>query len=344
MLGRGARREELPHNRANGVTLGLWREWYRGSTAVVKAIGRRADAPAHWAPSDDPRHWNYWRREILAYRTGLPARLGLCAPEVLDVVAGPDDSTELRLEDVEGRHGAGLTIDDVAAAAHGLGAGQGDPRHQPDHPWLSRGFLRAYTASKPFDRSLLDRDDLWGQPLIAEHLEGLRAPLVALRDERDRLVGLVEGAPRAVCHLDAWMNNVIRRPDGEVVFVDWAFVGDGALGEDPSNLVIDSVMDLMWPVARLDELDAAVWEAYRAGLHAAGWRGDDRLVRLAMCAAAVKYEWLPVVLLLQAGQAEHRAYGRPAEADALFAARAAGLGLVVRHAAEARRLAGQLGR
>ena len=53
----------------------------------------------------------------------------------------------------------------------------------------------------------------------------------------------MERLPRAVCHLDVWPNNIIRRAAGEIVLVDWAFAGDGALGEDIGNLVPDCVFD-----------------------------------------------------------------------------------------------------
>lgn len=342
---RSPRREPLRHNRANGVTVGIWREWYRGSTCVVKQIGRRADAPPHWAPSEEPTHWNYWRREPLVYRSGLPRRLGLGAPELVDLVSDDRGGVSLKLEDVQGRTGASLTLDDHAAVALALGRSQGRRPDGLDESWLSRGFLRDYSGSKPFDRALLDVDDLWRTPLASDFLAELREPMVRLRDDREALLALVEGCPRAVCHLDAWAMNVFRRPDGEVVLVDWGFVGDGAVGEDPSNLVIDSVMDLMWPLERLDELDDAVFRSYLRGLRDAGWQGDEREVRLAMCASAVKYEWLPVVVLLQAAQdTPAHAYGAPAAAEELLAARAAGLRLVARYADEARRLADALSR
>jgi hypothetical protein len=57
-------------------------------------------------------------------------------------------------------------------------------RCRPEEVWLSRGFLRAYSRSRPVS---------W------------------------------------VCQLDAWPNNLITRHDGEPVWLDWAFVGDGAL-------------------------------------------------------------------------------------------------------------------
>lgn len=50
----------LPHHPLNGVTAGVWRE---GDVVRKIHTRRRTDAPAHWASSEDPRHWNHWRRE-----------------------------------------------------------------------------------------------------------------------------------------------------------------------------------------------------------------------------------------------------------------------------------------
>jgi len=74
--------EPLIHNPLNGVTAGVWK---RGDV-VHKVLTRRREAPPHWASSEDPRHWNYWRREALVSASGLPERLGLRAPHLLEMV------------------------------------------------------------------------------------------------------------------------------------------------------------------------------------------------------------------------------------------------------------------
>jgi hypothetical protein len=329
----------LDHNPLNGVTGGLW----RSGGAVHKLLTRRPDAPAHWAASTEPRHWNYWRREALVHESRLPARLGLGAPDVLAIERRPD-GIELVFEDVEGRHGAQLVIADIAAAAADLGRAQGGPGlvdgpgYVGDAPWLSRGFLADYSGSRPTDWALLADDAAWAQPLVARHFDAdLRAGLVRLHDCRGELLAVLAGLPRVIAHLDAWPANLIRRPSGEVVFLDWGFAGDGALGEDVGNLVPDSVFDRHVPVERLEELAAACEAAYLDGLHAAGWDGDERLVALGIRAAAVKYDWLAPRLLAQGGEAEHLAYGRGSaiDPDARYAAAAAGLRLCARWAGEA---------
>jgi hypothetical protein len=332
--------EPLTHNPLNGVTAGVWK---RGNV-VHKVLTRRRAAPRHWASSEDPRHWNYWRREALVYASDLPKRLGLGAPGLLELVESPEGDVELRLEHVEGRHAATLAIEDLEAVAQALGRVQGR-RDLPDEPWLSRGFLRAYSGSRPVDLALIDDDDAWAQPLMREHFDAaLRQGLVRLHRGRDRLLTLMEELPRTVCHLDVWPNNLIRQPHGDILFLDWAFVGDGALGEDIGNLIPDAVFDVLLPHDLLDELDERLTRAYLGGLREAGWTGDVRLVRLGICASAVKYDWLTAFCLEHARDEEHPDYGRKGgvDADRRYAARAAGLALCARWTREAEELADTL--
>jgi hypothetical protein len=68
------------------------------------------------------------------------------------------------------------------------------------------------------------------------------------------------------------------------------------------------VFDQFLPAERIGELDRAVTDAYLAGLAEAGWNGDPQLVRLAICASAVKYHWLAPRMVRGAGGPQ-RAYG-----------------------------------
>ncbi|KPI06722.1 hypothetical protein OK006_6265 [Actinobacteria bacterium OK006] len=58
----------------------------------------------------------------------------------------------------------------------------------------------------------------------------------------------------------------------------------------PAGTGPGSVWDLFLPAARLPEPAAAAYEAHVHGLRESGWRGDERLVRLGVCASAVKYD------------------------------------------------------
>ena len=66
-------------------------------SAVLKVLGRSGN------DDEDERGWDYWRREALAYRSGLLAQLpgGLAAPRLLHATEGVGGRQELWLEAVE---------------------------------------------------------------------------------------------------------------------------------------------------------------------------------------------------------------------------------------------------
>ena len=155
----------------------------------------------------------------------------------------------------------------------------------------------------------------------------------------------MERLPRTLCHLDVWPNNLFARNDGTFTLVDWSFVGEGALGEDVGNLVPDSVFDLFVPARMLASLDRKVFDGYLSGLREAGWDGDERTVRLGMCASAIKYEWLGPLMLQRASEARQLRYGGEETADTglLYAERGRALAFLASWAEEAKALAQELG-
>jgi hypothetical protein len=316
--------EPLVHNPENGVTGGIWRVRRADGTSAVRKVllPPGAGSPgklAYWVASDRPDHWNYWRRELVAYeRRAVQAwdELALDMPALLDVVARPDGGVELWLEDVAGQPGPRWEPAVHAVAARALGRAQGraaSDRTWRGWDWLSRGFIRGYAESKPVDEALWTDDEAWAHDLVAPNLRPLREALHRLHVERDRWYGLLGRLPRTLCHLDVWPANLIARPDGRTALLDWSFVGDGALGEDPGNLIPDSVLDDFLPGERIGEVDRAVTGAYLAGLAEAGWGGDPRLVRLAMCASVVKYHWLVPFMVRGASGAQRQYGGAPAD-------------------------------
>jgi hypothetical protein len=229
-----------------------------------------------------PTHFRYWRREQLVYEQGVPApyvEAGLRAPRLLGVYEEPTGEVALWLEDVGGTPGTSWQPHRYARAARLLGRAQGrlhlEPPPEPAH--LSRDFLADYlTVWNRIPWRLLDSDEAWSQPLVAAHFPpGLRAAMGRLRREQDTFVNWVRTSPRTLSHLDFWASNLIDA-EGGMVLLDWAFLGDGALGEDVGNLVPEAAFDLWLPAALLPEIDRLVFDGYVAGLREAGWADEAR--------------------------------------------------------------------
>lgn len=294
--------EALQHNAANEATGGIWRVTGPGGTAILKHATPGNGAVGHWAASDDARHWNYWKREYLAYTSGEAGRYGegtdLSAPRLLDAAERPDGSAELWLEDLDGPAGSEWAPERLAHFARQLGLAQARHAAAPEQPWHSRTWLRQYAGGRVFG------DIAWDHPAAARHWpDELRAGLRAIWKRRGDLFDRAEALPQTLCHLDVWPMNLTTRGEAPVL-LDWAFVGRGAAGEDIANLIADTFLDGLQPVERLGEVKGALIDAYRAGLAEAGWRGDEVETAIAVTGAA-KYCWLAPTILGRLAQ------GRP---------------------------------
>jgi hypothetical protein len=331
----------LSHRVINQITGGLWRvsggalvggapvAW----SLVLKVLRlAAADAASEFAPSTIPSHWNYWRREELAYRTGLLGNLpaGLVAPRCLLVTEPAADEVWLWLEEIAGTPATDWPIARFALAARQLGQFQGmyaaGKQPLPDEPWLSRDWLRAWTPDEAGVALDLVHDPApWRHPLLRDLLPASAAAIVAwLWQERAALIARVARAPRTLCHFDLWPRNLFSRPsaqaDEETVLLDWSQTGIGGLAEDCANLVCDSVWMQTADGQSLPEFERVVLNGYQAGLRDAGWAGDWQEIHAAYAAvAALRFGLLAGRVLAmardEAGYAElERRYQRPARA------------------------------
>ena len=94
-------------------------------------------------------------------------------------------------------------------------------------------------------------------------------------------MALTEPAERTLCHLDVWPANLVDDA-GASVLLDWSFTGDGAVGEDVANLVVDSFTDGLMDIALLPELADRATDGYINGLRDGGWSGSADSVRTAV--------------------------------------------------------------
>lgn len=308
----GDERIALRHNEGNAATGGIFRVGGavgvpgRSDSRILKIARPPTEPPATssaWQTSDAPDHFNYWRREVYAYETGFADSAyrdaGIRAPRLESVVALPDGRVELWLEDVSGASGFDLSVARLGRFGHELGAAQarwvGRVPGPGELPWLSRRWLAQYLSNGPGSNVRITDTD-WDHPVAALWPEPVRRGLRRLWETNARVLAMVEALPRTLCHLDVWPANLIEDASGTSVLIDWAFVGDGAIGEDPANLIIDSVTDGLMDVALLPEIAEAVADGYISGLadggHDTSGGGADG-VRAAIAACAVaKYSWL----------------------------------------------------
>ncbi len=260
-----------------------------GFSVILKAWVRDTE-------TDVPVQWNYWKREFLAYNSGmLEELLGIEAPRLLGAV-DEDEHVYVWLEDVRAASESRWLTDRYVLAARHLGRFNGvyaQGRPVPDVTFLTRTYLRSWTTWIPWLDSVRS-PATWSDPLVAvaipsppiarlERLHSMIAPLF------DRL----EALPQTLAHLDAWRANLIgsRRASGDLrtVAIDWSFVGTAPLGQEVAILVGGSHI---WLDAEPDELGTMSersFAAYVDGLRDAGWRGDGRAVRFAYAASAALY-------------------------------------------------------
>jgi hypothetical protein len=277
----------------------------------------------------DVSTWNYYKREADAYQSGwfddLPD--GLAAPRHFGVVECPDGTCWIWLEDIADEIGPQWPLEHYGVVARHFGHFNGAylaGRPQPDWPWLSSGWLRQFVAQAGPAMPLL-RDSL-AHPLIRRWLPGDASDrLFWLWAKRDVFLDALDRLPQTPCHLDVFRRNLFARRTAEgndqTVVVDWAFAGQGAVGEELVPLIQASVNFFEVDLDQAQTLEEIVFAGYLAGLRDAGWPGDPRQVRLGYVAAAsLRYRFAELgrVLAVMLDESLHpltqQLFGRPIEA------------------------------
>lgn len=260
-----------------------------GSGAASWSMVMKIILDPHW---EDLRSVFYWKREFLAFESGLLATLP-------DAVRAPryygeterDDGVWVWMEHLVDHAGKRWSLEHFQRAAHQFGRFGGaylTGTPLPDTPWLSSPSFQSTIQddSHMVRRMKLDSDmSIWQRPVVQRAFaEPLRSFILGIWAEKELFRDTMDVLPQVFCHKDLSRRNLMLclTPDGseEVVALDWAWCGNGALGLDMGWMVGGSLYLLDFDVTQAEELEATVLDAYLSGLRAAGWSGDERLIRL----------------------------------------------------------------
>jgi hypothetical protein len=267
-----------------------------GETRPWSIVLKAVDAPLNPAAQS---YWNYHRREILAYESGLLSDLpdGISAPRCLGVTEYLDGICWLWLEDVQEAVGQPWSLSEFGLAAFRLGRFNGaylTGRPIPSFPWLSQkwvhGWLNEYRQGNLDLVELIQDEHFWEHPLLQPSFPNrITEEICKLWDQHDSLLDTLEQLPQTFCHMDAYQPNLFLRRDAQgtnqVVAIDWVFAGKGAVGEEIANLLAASLIWFEYNSTDAKSLDEEIFSNYLRGLHQAGWDGDSRYVRLGYTAA-----------------------------------------------------------
>jgi hypothetical protein len=288
-----------PHLRIHSVTGGVYRVRADSDSLVVKVVRHGTDSTPDglWQSGSEETHRNYWKREWLAFHSGLLDSLPgqLRAPRTALTTQPRDDECWIWMEDVAGRTSAALELDDYSRIAHALGTTQGayasGAATLPSQPWLSRDWLRGWVnVCAQFVETIRDADR-WHDPRLAS-LQPLRSRVSDLWDRRDELFAIADEPPLTIAHWDFWPMNLYVGHD-DVVAIDWSQIGLSGITHDLDQLTLDTVWMHIRPEASLEVLEDLVLPAYVDGLRDSGYETTlEQVGRWYGAAAALRYAWL----------------------------------------------------
>ena len=248
----------------------------------------------------EPEGINYWKREALAFNSGL--LIDWPGPLVPVHCYGVEEVSKSQAWIwLEAREGAGphalWTIEQLASAAYDFGALAAQWRSKlPDvgqYPWLAQRWLRGWVALVRIYAvdHFLEHDGCGNGSAVEPFLDwSTRRRIAELISDADDLLTGFDSLPVTLAHHDPqWGNLFAAAPDespARTVAIDWGFFGLAPIGSDLGLHIGQNIMSWGIDQRRAAEHDQASTVAYISGLEDYGWNGDVDSVKFARATAA----------------------------------------------------------
>jgi phage shock protein PspC (stress-responsive transcriptional regulator) len=287
--------EPICHELFTDTTAGLFRFTGQGQSAQGTRSWTVALKCMHnpKQSSQQPREASYWRREIMAFQSGLLEQLppGVRAPRCYGVMEN-EDGAWVWIEYIQEATGKQWSLDYFQRTARMLGRFQGAylcGTPLPDQPWLCWPFFGIGWAEQNGWSGFMNPEfeqNAWKWPIAKGALDDkqkLRMLQLIVENLRFDLVNT--RLPQVLCHNDVHRKNFMwthspQTGEEELIGVDWAFTGPGAVGNDLGELVGNSMYFFDYDPYDVETLETALLDGYLAGIADNRVGIDPRLVRL----------------------------------------------------------------
>ena len=254
---------------------------------VVKCINNPKDS------REQPRIWYYWQREVLAFQSGFLEQLpaGVRAPRFYGVTEN-ENGTWIWVEHIKESTSKQWSLNDFQRTARQLGRFQGAYLSETplvDQPWLSQSFFRFVWDEQDWWSGFMNpasKESAWKSPITQSGFDDRKkSRTLQLLAEKERFFDVNDRLPQVLCHYDASRRNFMwsrsrQTGEDELIGIDWAFTGIGALGNDLGQLFATSLFFFEYNLTDMETLEAALLEGYLTGVSDNGVKVDAQLVRL----------------------------------------------------------------
>lgn len=254
---------------------------------------------------NDPSHYNYWKREILAYESGIFHQLpgDLLVPKCFEIEEKENGTVWLWLEDMpnERRNWNKENYAYAAAKLGGFHAACTNGGLLPQYAWINKYWMRSWTKECDKYRNMPSRQELEQMKLNAEVIN-IMDKFKQFEKKRNEYLTVLENLPRTLAHQDFDEFNILYNAEDEekdrLTVIDWQFISISGVGEDLGRFLGLSMSRGNVPMNRFSEYRDLIFTSYIGGLRKNGWDGDEDTVKLGyLLSFAFRSVWeIPLML------------------------------------------------